>query len=530
MVTYVRLAGEITGVSGDWRMKEMYVTSTLRKGALAVGVVAAVALTTSVAQTAQAASDSPKLAPMTAVDSAKAIDGSYIVVLKDGTTSSQTAQAADRAEAAGAKVDKEYLALKGYAAELDADQLKKVRQDPAVAYVEQDQKVTVNTTQSGATWGLDRIDQRNLPLNGTYTYTPTGQGVKAYIIDTGLLSTHNEFSGRTASGYTAISDGRGTTDCHGHGTHVAGTVGGTTYGVAKKVTIVPVRVLDCSGSGSNSGVIAGMDWVTNNHSGASVANMSLGGGASTATDSAVARMTSSGVTVAVAAGNENTNACNSSPARAPSAITVGSTTNTDARSSFSNYGTCVDLFAPGSSITSAWYTSNTATNTISGTSMATPHVTGVAALYLQGNPGASPATVSSAITGTATPGKVTNPGSGSPNLLLYSLLNGGGTPPPPSGDCDETTTGTATWGYETVATSFTTTTSGSLTGCLTGPSGTDFDLYLDKWNGSSWVEVAAGEGSTSTENVTYSSTAGQYRWVVYAYSGSGSYTLKFGRP
>ena len=272
-----------------------------------------------------------------------------------------------------------------------------------------------------------------------------------------------------------------------------------------------MRVLDCAGSGTNSGVIAGMDWVANNAVKPAVANMSLGGGASTAVDSAVARMTGAGVTVAVAAGNENQNACNVSPARAASAITTGSTTSTDARSSFSNYGSCVDVFAPGSSITSAWYTSTTATNTISGTSMASPHVAGVAALYLQGNPSASPATVTNAITSTATTGKVTNAGTGSPNRLLYSLLQasggggGGGTA------CDTTTTGTVASRSETVATSFTTT-AGTLTGCLTGPSGTDFDLYLDRWNGSSWTEVAAGEGATSTENVTYTATAGQYRW------------------
>jgi subtilisin family serine protease len=237
------------------------------------------------------------------------------------------------------------------------------------------------------------------------------------------------------SGYTAISDGRGTMDCNGHGTHVAGTVGGATYGIAKGVMLKPVRVLDCNGSGSNSGVITGVDWVTGNKSGPAVANMSLGGGVSSALDDAVQRSINAGVTYAVAAGNDyDANACNGSPSRVAAALTVGSTTSSDARSDFSNIGSCLDLFAPGSSITSSWHTGDSATNTISGTSMATPHVAGVAALYLQGSPSASPASVSSAIVSGATSNVVTNPGSGSPNKLLHSLPGGDTTPPPTSGN------------------------------------------------------------------------------------------------
>jgi len=297
---------------------------------------------------------------------------------------------------------------------------------PGIELIEADGEVTTQGTQSGATWGLDRIDQRNLPLSGTYTDNVSGSGVDAYIIDTGILSTHSDFGGRVTSfGYNAIKDRRGTQDCNGHGTHVAGTVGGAKYGVAKNVRLIPVRVLDCRGSGSWSGVVAGMDWVVANHGTApAVANMSLGGGASSSVDLAVQRMIDDGVVVVVAAGNSNVDACGSSPARAAGALTVGATTNTDARASYSNFGSCLDIFAPGSSITSAWHTSKTATNTISGTSMASPHVAGVAALILQETPTASVSTVISTVTSRATPDKVTLAGTNSPNRLLYSLSNG----------------------------------------------------------------------------------------------------------
>jgi serine protease len=368
------------------------------------------------------------------------LDGQYIVVLKDevAALSGDRTQgprvpevASQMARAHGASVIHTYEnVLRGFSVRANDKALARLVADPRVAYVEEDGVVSIDATQTNATWGLDRIDQRNLPLNSTYIYDTTASTVRAYIIDTGIRASHNDFGGRVGSGYTAINDGNGTNDCNGHGTHVAGTVGGATWGVAKQVRLHPVRVLGCNGSGTNSGVIAGMDWVAGNHVKPAVANMSLGGGASSATDDAVARMRNAGVTVVVAAGNDNSNACNYSPARSTAAVTVGSTTNSDARSSFSNYGTCVNIFAPGSSITSAWHTSNTATNSISGTSMAAPHVAGVAALYLATNPNATPSQVETALYNNATPNKVTNPGSGSPNRLLYSLFGGGGDPDP----------------------------------------------------------------------------------------------------
>jgi len=367
----------------------------------------------------------------------KPIPDNYIVVFKD-RVANPAAEAQNLMRGRGGQINFIYSnSIKGFAATLPPAAVEALRRNPNVAYIEQDATVSLNstvTTQNPATWGLDRIDQANLPLSRSYSYGATGSGVTAYIIDTGIRSGHSEFVGRVTSGFTAINDGRGAGDCNGHGTHVAGTVGGAVYGVAKNVTLVPVRVLDCNGSGTTSGVIAGVDWVAGGgFQATSVANMSLGGGASSSLDLAVDKAAAK-LTMVVAAGNSNANACNYSPARVTSAITVGATTSTDARASYSNFGSCLDIFAPGSSITSAWHTSNTATNTISGTSMAAPHVAGVAALVLESAPlGSTPSQIASTILNGATPNKVTSSGTGSPNRLLYSMLQSGGTvePPPP---------------------------------------------------------------------------------------------------
>ena len=347
------------------------------------------------------------------------------MVFKD-SVANPAAEAAGITRAAGGQLHHTYsAAIKGFAATLPAAALQGLRNNPSVAYIEQDQTVSLSTdVESGATWGLDRIDETARILDGLYYYNGTGAGVNAYIIDTGIRADHEEFTGRVLAGTSTVGDTNGTNDCNGHGTHVSGTVGGTTWGVAKQVTLTPVRVLDCKGSGSWSGVIAGVDWVANNRVLPAVANMSLGGGLSSSVNAAVAGAVAKGVTMVVAAGNSNANACSYSPASEPSALTVGATTNTDARASYSNYGSCVDLFAPGSSITSSWNTSATAINTISGTSMASPHVTGVAALVSQANPTASPAAIGNFIVTHANAGMVGSAGSGSPNLLLYSLATG----------------------------------------------------------------------------------------------------------
>jgi hypothetical protein len=306
-----------------------------------------------------------------------------------------------------------------------------LRADPNVLTVEQNYTISLATTQTGATWGIDRIDQRALPLSTTYNYNNDGTGVTVYIIDTGINYTHNEYSGRAFFGVDEIIPSTNGLDCNGHGSHVSGTVGGTTYGVAKKVKLVAVRVLSCAGSGSTAGVVAGIDWVTANRVLPAAANMSLGGGFSATLNAAVTNSIAAGVTYGIAAGNSAADACNSSPSSTPNAVTVGATDITDHWASFSNFGPCVDIDAPGVNITSAWMGSNTATNTISGTSMATPHVVGAAALYLQSNPSATPAQVAAALTSNATNGTIIGVPNGTVNKLLYMGFIGGGTNAPP---------------------------------------------------------------------------------------------------
>ena len=478
------------------------------------------------------------------VSASKAIPNQYIVVFKTPSVLNiqSTAAVASFAEQASQKLINNYNidvsrqfagTLNGVVVNASSLEVQDMLNNPDIDYIEQDQIVSVSplastsADQGNAIWGLDRIDQRNRPLDSNYHYDFDGSGVTAYVIDTGVRITHNEFGNRASHGYDFVDNDSDATDCNGHGTHVAGTIGGTQYGVAKNVNIVGIKVLGCSGSGTNSGVIAGVDWVKNNANGPSVANMSLGGGRSQALDDAVNAAVASGVTFVVAAGNDNSNACNYSPARAANAITVGSTTSSDNRSSFSNYGTCLDIYAPGSSIKSAWYNSNTSTNTISGTSMAAPHVAGVAALYLDENGSRSPAQIDALLGSRSSKNKVNDAKSGSPNELLYSLAID--PPPPVPNELEDgvAVTINGASGSETFYTFEVPANTSSVTFSMTGGSG-DADIYVQqgsKPTKSSYSCRPYRNGNEETCSFNNPS-AGTWHVMVDGYSSYSGVSLK----
>ncbi|CAL9443754.1 Extracellular serine proteinase [Streptomyces sp. enrichment culture] len=428
--------------------KREHTLKKARRPRIAVGAALAALVLAGTTAGAASAAPGPEPAPLGEVrgaDAPGALDGEYIVVLKDSGDRARGLRTAggvrDRAEelaaAFGGEAERTYSsALKGFSLKATEKQARRLAADPSVAYVEANRvergdvlpqapgaaavQGVLQDVQPDPGWGLDRIDQRDLPLDASYGYGTTASNVTAYVVDSGVNIAHEDFGGRASYGYNFVDGNRTASDCHGHGTHVAGLVGGAAYGVAKGVKLVAVKVLDCQNSGTTEGVLAGYDWVVKNAVGPAVANVSIGGAASDAKDAAVRRMVQAGITVVVSAGNKATDACTQSPAREPSVITVAATARDDSRPSWSNHGGCVDVFAPGASVPSAGIDSKTAVRTMSGTSMSAPHVTGAAALHVSENPGATPAAVTRALLEASSAGRVAGPGEGSPNRLLYS--------------------------------------------------------------------------------------------------------------
>lgn len=468
--------------------------------------------------------------------------GSYIVIARPGSDIGDITSIIDDES----RIKHRYThAVTGIAAELTREELVAMQDSVDVAFLEPDSIMHTNYSLAPTgvqpnppSWGLDRIDQAKLPLDKSYQANMTGKGVNVYVIDTGILTTHTEFGGRAAGAFTVVTDGNGTNDCVGHGTHVSATIGGTSYGVAKDVKLFAVRVLGCDGTGATSGVIAGIDWVTANHIKPAVINMSLGGGKSLAIDTAVTNAVKAGVVVVVAAGNSNTDACAESPARSPAAITVAASTITDTRASFSNYGSCVDTFAPGQNVTSAWISSNTAVNTISGTSMASPHVAGVAALILERLPTSNPDAIAKSMRASSSPNQILD-SRGSPNFILENE-NPINLPPPtpapgpdpvpvpqdPCTDCEAFQGSLLPRQYAYFPSgNYYYASGGTQRLWLVGSPNSDFDVDLMKWAGTYWAVVARGNSPSSNEQITYQGTSGYYIAKVTAARGSGSFNL-----